>query len=134
MPRVVARGARMRIGDRGSQAHAVQIRITLRALRVAQARESEQRRREVDAARERIGEPAAHVRMAHDQRHADGLLVDVRAFAEHAAVRAAALAMVGGHDDDRIAREVELFDGVQHRADVLIDVADAVEVVVLVDA
>ena len=114
--------------------HAVQIRVSLCALRVAQAREAEQRRSEVDAARERVGEPAAHVGMTHDQRHANGLLVDVRALAEHAPVRARALAVVGGHDDDRVVSEPEPVDRSEHLADVLIDVADAVEVVVLIHA
>ncbi len=37
-------------------------------------------------------------------------------------------------DDDGIPRETEPVERVEQRADVLVDVADAVEVVVLIDA
>src|SRR5262249_3819268 len=101
----------------------MQIRIALEALAVAQSCEREERRYKVDASRQRVRGPgAAHIGMPHEERNPHRLLVDVRALAEHAPMRAGQLTVIGCGENDRVTVKAEPFNGPEHGADVLIDV------------
>lgn len=72
--------------------------------------------------------------MPYQQRHPQGLLIDVRTLADHSAMRPRHFAMVRGGDDECVVRQSEPSNGCEHGTNVLVDVADAVEVIVLVNA
>ena len=89
-------------------------------------------RHDVEMRRRLAAALAARELGVHDQhRHVVLLAVGRRALAGEAAVRAQKLAVVGGEDHDGLVGEAEPVELVEDLDDLLVDVADGVEVVVL---
>ena len=97
------------------------------------AGQSHKRGQHVDMARQRPGGlPPLHVRVDHDHRHVNVLLVGDRPLVPEPAVRAAELPVVGGEDHHGVLPQVEVVERVQHLSDVPVVLAKEAQVVVVV--